>query len=522
MTDLIQSSINSSLVKSKLEDAIINLSSRLKDKTNSSIALSSGEIYNTITEYFKELAEAKFIPDPLLENDSPRSEQYNKTLLAIHSDIKRFYEELSNLTDIQIQSYNYSSIISQDILAKANSLGSIVLDLNILSNFNRGDSIVAGDDFNNLDYLDFDIGLSSEPGELLPGGGISLARDSVLDVVDETTSIEVVPIAPTDGQSSVRTSPTAGNFNRFYEGNYYNFLGLARPEGGYFNIKFMLEPEDIKQDRKAGLKAQTKKVESEPQPANSLAAGVAGPTTTTTVNRTSKDTNLGDLGLLVDLGASPEAKKLARLRMFDKDPSTFWECEFLYKLPQPLLSDISDNAVLEEGGDSGAQGASLTIDLREAERLAQAYDIIGQDLIVDLIITLQETKSINFIVLNPVVFGSDSFPEIMDIATTTENEGEFKTIDGWDSIKFAKYITSEANEFLTDSQTGAVLAPTKATFKGQGIFPFPVREAKKIKIRIKVDNPVPSPYERVYALMKNDTKVTTTITTKTTKGALRF
>lgn len=482
MTDLLRSPINSNLTVAKLQDAVSNLTQKLKESTDGKISSAINNISQALNTYFKELAEAEFKPEFLLENDSPRAALYNKNLSAIHNDIKRFYEELKNLADAQVNSYNFAQIVTQEILNKANGLASIVLDLNILSNFDRGDVIVAGDDFNNTDYLDFGIGLGSDAAELLPGGGgIALARDSAIDVIDEATKMEVIPISPTNGKDKVTIDPTPGNLERFYEGNYYNFLGLARPEGGRFNIKFLLEPNE------------DSSVDNEEQ------------------------------GLLVDLGATEEEKKSARLNMFDRDPSTFWECEFLYRLDKPLLGDLADDAALESDGtsDTAPKGATVTIDLKQAEKLAKEFDFPGRDLIVDLIITLPEAKVVNFIAINPVVFGSDSFPEVADISTSSSEEGTFSTIPGWESLKFAKFITQEANEFLTDSQSSAILAPSKSSFKGQGVFPFPAIEAKKVKIRLKVDNPVAAPYERIYALLSTSATVTSTTTTTTKKGLFR-
>lgn len=484
--DLIKTPIKSNLAVEKLKNSVLDLSKQLKDTKSGKISDAINDISQALSTYFKEIAQAEFNPEYLLENDSPRASLYNDNLLSIHNDLKRFYNELTNLSDIQIKSFNYAQIVTQDILNRASALASIVLDLNILSDFDRGDTIVAGDDFNTSEYVDFDIGLGSDAAELLPGGGgVGLARDSSVDVIDDSTKIEVVPIAPTNGKDAVTVKPTPGNIERFYEGNYYNFLGMARPEGGQFNIKFLLEPTE-EQNAAGQVDVQE--------------------------------------GLLVDLGGSEDDKKQARLRMFDNDPSTFWECEFLYRLNSPLISDISDDAAVETDGtaEGATKGATVTIDLKQAEQLAKEFDYPGRDLIIDLIITFPEAKFINFIAINPVVFGSDSFPEIADISTTNSNEGTFTTIPGWESLKFAKFITSEANEFLTDSQASAILSPTRASFKGQGVFPFPSTEAKKVKIRMKVDSPVAAPYERIYALMTNSVTTTSVVTTTTTKGGLRF
>ncbi len=95
-------------------------------------------------------------------------------------------------------------------------------------------------------------------------------------------------------------------------------------------------------------------------------------------------------------------------------------------------------------------------------------------------------------------------------------------MDGWEELRFPKTITPEANEYLTDSQLSASLSPTRYNYSGQGIYPFPNRLTKKVKIRLAMTQPAAQVYERTYALLKNVIDTETTITTTTKKGKLRF
>jgi hypothetical protein len=144
------------------------------------------------------------------------------------------------------------------------------------------------------------------------------------------------------------------------------------------------------------------------------------------------------------------------------------------------------------------------------------------DLVIDVIVTLPEDQNVNFVAINPVVFSKNAFIEVIDISTIDSTEGEFRTVDGWEALRFAKTITPEANEYLTDSQLSASLAPNRYNYTGQGIYPFPTRVAKKIKVRLSMSQPASQPYEKTYALLKNTVEVDTTITTTTTKGRFRF
>lgn len=474
MNNLLGTPVNSNLITEKLENALIELSSKLSNKDSSNISIAINEVYNTLNDYFTLVGSAEFIPEIISENDIPSPRIYNKNLITIHNDLVRFYGDLKKLVEAYVSSYNYSQLVSKDILEQANGLASIVVDLNILNNFDRGDTIVAGDDFNTLDFVDTSIALGSDSAELIPGGGgLTLSRDSSIDLVNTSTKIEIVPIAPVSDSSSVNTSPTPGNLERFYEGNFYNFLGLARPEGGQFNFKTLTS---LKEDEASNLKDNTETI-------------------------------------LVDIGATEEARNASRALLFDKNPDTFWECEYIYRLNNNKLFNFNSN-------EDDSEQEVLSIDVDNLNKIAKTLDRPNTDLIIDIIVTLPEARIINFVSINPVLFSSDAFPEIVDIATASSTDGTFATVDGWETIKFPKYLTAEANEFLTDSQSNAILAPSKAAYKGQGVFNFPPRESKKIKIRIKSDFPTANIYERTYALVNSNVKVTTTVTTTTTKRSI--
>lgn len=514
MADLLQAPVDNTLFLTKLRDSLSALSERVNDGRSTQITTALAEIMSTFKRFFSTLGEPQFNPQELVTGDTARSAIYNDNLRTIYNDISSFYTQLTELTTAQIQSYNFAQIVTSELIKRADGLSSIVLDLNILNNFTAGSVIVAGDDFRNTDFIDSGTELASTPVELLSNGsGVGLARDTTVDLTaSPNIKIDILPLSPSnksdDGLTVVNTNPTPGNIERFYEGNYYNFLGLARPEGGAFNIKFVVDPKKKHKEGFPKNKEAEEKLEKE-----------------------------AEAGFFVEIGASDEEKQRARRRMFDRDPSSFWEAEYLFRVAKSLVPDIVDSLVIEEDGEKpddpdnseikfddpdSPKGASFKIDLNLAEKTAQEYDFEGRDLIIDVVVTFPNSTNVNFVALNPIVFGTAAFIAVDDISTASDNEGEFITVDGWQNIKFAKVITPEANEFLTDSQLSASLAPNRFAYTGQGIYPFPVRVAKKIKIRLRMDSPVPSPYERTYALLKRTIDIETETTTTTKRGALRF
>jgi hypothetical protein len=508
MSNPIQTEYPSNLVAEKLRNAIQELSLKLSSPNGISVPAAISETMASIRDYILFIGSSEFDPEFLTTNDTPRSEAYNDNLRKIHNDLKRFYEDLRNLNDAQISSYNYAQVVTEEIISRADELASTVLDLNILNNFDRGDILVAGDDFKNTNSLDSSVGLASPQAELLLNGeGLTLARVSTSVVTDMDTKIEIIPLSPVSSNSSsesVVTSPTPSNLERFYEGNYYNFLGLARPEGGGdFNFKYILSPNvTLSPAASPGGNAFNPIIFG-------TTANVPGPTAE---NAPAPFGDPEDVFVYIELGADAEKKEAVRKRMLDSNPTTFWEAEYLYKISSPLLN------VGQPTVGSNPAGQEVTIDLESAERIAKNFDTLGRDLIIDIVLTFPRVVSINVATINPIIFGTTAFPEILDVSTANVETGEFETVDGWDSIRFARVITPEANEFLTESQAGLLLAPSKGAYKGQAVFPFPQRETTKLRFRIKMDNPVPAPYERIYVLLKNDIETTTTVRTTTKRG----
>ena len=500
MTTPIRTEVPSNLVVTKLQNSIESLATKLNHKEFGTIASSIRESLVTIGDYFSNLEKNEFDPEFLYLNDTPRSEVYNNNLYAIYNDLKRFYDDLRNLNEIEISSYNYAQIINEELISRANQLASTVVDLNILNNLDRGDVIVAGDDFKNTNFIDLEVGTASSVVDTFIGGnGITLNRISIGQLVDDKTEVEIIPLSPiAQGETSVNTEATQENLGRFYEGNYYNFLGAARPEGGSdFNFRYIPFTGEAPEQTGANEGSQVG-------------------SNTEALNRFLNDVEVtAQAGKYVVIGASTSQKKTQRRNMLDSNPSSFWECEYVYK-----TQDLLDGFEPDIGERDEVQSTEITIDLEEAERRAKAFDDPGRDLIVDLILTFKDSKTINTVAINPIIFGANSFPEIVDISYS-DAQGNFRTIEGWNSMKLARVITPEANEFLSTTESSALLSPNRGQYQGQGVFVFSSIQTSKVKVKIKVANPVPSIYERIYVLLKNDVQVTTTTTTQTKYGWLR-
>ena len=161
---------------------------------------------------------------------------------------------------------------------------------------------------------------------------------------------------------------------------------------------------------------------------------------------------------------------------------------------------------------------ATSIDSQSILDAAQKYDFTGRDLVITLDIDFGTIKPVNFVTLDPVLFDSSVFIQVLDVATSIEDETGFTTVDGFDEQIFDKIITPEANKQLQVQGVTKILGPASFNYQGLGVFAFPLREAKKIRILLKMDKPVPAIYEKMHILMQEVSTITTK--TKTKKKSL--
>jgi len=557
MTDSTQIVIDSEQAILKLKGSLDQLLDRNSDNADAGSLLA--DAIASFKNFFENIGNSEFNPIELKTGDTPRSLDYNSNLKSIFNDISRFYKELDNLSKASVKAFNYSQIVTNEIRKRAESIAGIVLDLKILNGFTRGDVIVAGDDFINEDKIDSSAALSSSKVELISNGsGVSLARAGSNNLTsDPRIKVQILPLSPqgssSSGASAVNTTPTPGNFARFYEGCYYAFLGEARPEGGRFNIKEITVP-PAPPAPPAEEESQQESPTEKPLPRRGSFFGNKG--------KKKKRKSRGFFGIVgslfkfkkkkeqpkptetpppapsqpesyfLEYGASEEVKEQGRKKMFDSNPDTFWECEYVIPLQNPLIPDITESLIVTETPNSNTDensgyadadaptSAAIQIDVNNLNLEAVERDSL--DFSIDIVITLPEQQNVNFVSINPITFSKNAFVDVVDIATSNEDEGVFVTVDGWESLRFPKTLTPEANEYLTDSQLTSSLSPSRFNYTGQGIYPFPVTIAKKVKVTLTMRDPTAQLYEKKYALLRNIVNVETTVTTTKKKGALSF
>jgi hypothetical protein len=283
------------------------------------------EATTEFNKFFLNYRKPSFVVNEFKTNATPQSEEYNESLETLRQDIEHLYESLTNGRAQSLTAYNYATVTSNEITNTANELSSRVLDLNIINNFIKGTVIVAGDDFVNGDNIDTTVGVESTKAELLHGGSaVSLQRVGSSIVSTPDTKISITPVLPAGSKGVPNTAPTPKNIERFYEGQFYANMGEMRPAGGYLNINYMVDPSKI--------------------PETSINVKGGGNGTTETTPEEALD-QADDIGYFAVLDPSDVELAAIRSKMLDGDPSSFWECEYVYQTSSFIDSSNVDHSL---------------------------------------------------------------------------------------------------------------------------------------------------------------------------------
>lgn len=173
----------------------------------------------------------------------------------------------------------------------------------------------------------------------------------------------------------------------------------------------------------------------------------------------------------------PEELVLARRVMLDSNADTYWQVE------RVILTDFKN----VEPGDLDSN--------------------LKYDFEVSIVIKLSEPKTVSALTLDPMQFGSRAYMEIRNIETSLDGQ-MWESIPGLHDYNFYNILTDEANKQLTPALTNAVMAPSKYSYEGRGLWIFPTRELRYVRLRIVQRTPIAAPYE-VLILKQQQTVKTT-------------
>jgi hypothetical protein len=283
-------------------------------------------------KFFLNYGKPSFAALELRKNDTPSSEKYNKNITTADDDIGNLYEAIGTAARGTVASYNYATVVTEEVKNNAAAVASKVLDLNILNDFTKGSTIVAGDDFIDESKVDYGVGVDTTQATILRGASaVSLKTVDTEIITTPETKVTITPVMPVGVNDETNTKPTPLNLERFYEGQFYAPVGEHRPEGGNLELKYIVDPSKI--------------------PSKSSRTVIRDGIEVERRNRGHGQLRKGSLGFYAIVPATEDSKQLVRSKMFDGDPSTFWECEFVYKT-EDLLSILIERRETLDGSIS--------------------------------------------------------------------------------------------------------------------------------------------------------------------------
>jgi hypothetical protein len=201
--------------------------------------------------------------------------------------------------------------------------------------------------------------------------------------------------------------------------------------------------------------------------------------------------------LIMDMGAPEEELQFERYKMLDGNPASYWQCELVRHTD--VIQDYVETQVQET--------ANTEVSAADLRDLAEGGSVDKEDFEVDIIFTFPGPRAMNWITFNPMTFDDGAYMEITDVSTSPDLESEFIPVESFASNQFANVLTDEANEELSKDTATFLLAPSRASYRGSGIWPFAQREVQQVRIRVKQRTPVPNPYEKyVFEAERTHTK----------------
>lgn len=508
-----------------------------------------------IEKFFTKLGKPQFEHTEILPEDPVIGEEVNNLLQSIINDVTLGYEEISNLREAAIATHNFSTVHIGEIQRRSDEIAGLVTDLRLLSGQGGEEVIVFSDNFVDESKIDASFPLEHLPAQTMPGqGSLTLNRTSVRSLSNDDIEITVAHLG------SATREATPDNVGRFYEGHFYSYLGEAEPEGGIFHLEEKLNQSSLDGIDQSSFKVPTKEGNGrkakkeygkdvkdfvvpgglEAQFLEQLKSGIfndkfKGKNSANKFkefvskqrsalhhkDRTKRNQFLyfaknpeeaakagfdvtsteipltAENFILVDTGASEEDLQTQRLQMLDGNPGSYWQCEIVRatNVLQRFVESQVTTVVNKE------------VSAAELRDLAGSEAVDREDFEVEILFTFRAPVFMNWITMLPMTFDDGAYLEVTDVSTAPDLASQFVQVESFASNQFANVITEEANEELPKDTATYLLAPSRFSYRGSGVWPFAQRTVQKVRFRVKQRTPSPNPYER-YVLEAERTQTT--------------
>ena len=475
------------------------------------------DIYEGFKSLYTSIGKPTVKYRPFDPKDIPRSNTYNRTMQEIESDLELAYNETESLGHSFVETFNYANSLSKELDSEGAKASSKVVDLRILGGQFDQNMLIAGDDFNDLSKVDQTAPAQNSRADVNTAQGIAtLNRLESENLVNQNVTIKVEPVGPRD----LTKNPTVGNVDRFYEGNFYDFVNRSRPEGGYFHFEEYLAS-TVKEQGISRKVVNTSGGLGSQQDIQNLIAAEAGDSGG---GRRIKPQDI----LVIERGASEPEKEEIRINLVDNNPATFWECEY-------VVTDLALQDIVEDGRAVSEGGTFSQKQLAEGEEVINNLDVTptlndlrtrtelttagsDDDLIIEITVTLDSPGPVNWISINPNNFNETAWTDVLDISYSDDSSSAFSTIPGFANDIHDNILTDHANAEITSEEQSSILAPDRYSYKGLGVWSFEAVTARIIKIRLRQRTGVPDPYQRLAIRLHRTFRQTFTTTSMPTPG----
>ncbi len=568
----------SRITKNKIAALFDRIIRRNSERERGSIFDILTDLFIEFKRFFTKAKSPRFQFSPLTKGDVVVAEKYNDTILDAMEDLSVCTDETNAIKPIVVGSYNAARQMGKELENRSEVALSKITDVRLFQGQLGQEILVFGDDFQNIKRVDASFALSAPSADVRTGDGlVTLNRIESVNLVDDETEVNCEPLAPSSiltedsainqedavpqsvptigglagtstalphkrglwygrnrrkkgilgtqwhpgllgslpipewlkkfqkgnrglggffGRRRKRKSgptpapiaptgitggiPRVDNTNRYYEGNFYNFMGQARPEGGQWHLEdspSKMTNEELNYTR----------------------------TIDTTNAPTEQEHPQGSL--LIDRGASEEEKNAVRGRMFDENSASFWEAEYVKRIPSRRWKRKLFGVM---AGSLDPNNTEVSLD--ELRELAIQKDT--EDFEIQITVDLGRVKPVSWVSLEPINFGETAWMEVTDVATAgTESEG-FRTVPGMYKNRFANVLTDEANEELQADIASQILSPDRYSFRGKGVFSFPMTAVRYVRLKIMQKVPVPALYQRLSVQMVREINTKVVVRTK--------
>jgi hypothetical protein len=178
----------SQLLKNQMDEALKIDGSTIQQKSD---ALKT--IFEKLRGFFYNMAKPTMKVRKAPDYGPPRSEDYNQTMDELNVDINVSYDEIKNVENAVVASYNGSQIGRKLLQNRVQHVQDKLKDFVLLSNIGSQNVVIGRDSFNDLTKIDS----SKVHGTLAyidtASGTVSLANNGIINRTDTSTVPEVVP-----------------------------------------------------------------------------------------------------------------------------------------------------------------------------------------------------------------------------------------------------------------------------------------------------------------------------------------